>query len=232
MVRASRRNRSVIEASGEVPAQHLDGDDAMEREVASEIHRPHRTATEQTHDLELVRELARHELGVEIAGLDDLLVVLSVVAGGCELICRVRHRSLHLLRTASTVTGRQRDRTTIPRKKVPCRCRLCGNAVQRNELRDDARTASGKPCSKMGRSEPQSTRTTLSQNTSQRAFLRAEWRDLVMLNYEVPENLLAPLVPAGVELDRWNGTLYVSVVGFLFRDTRVLGVPVPTARSR
>jgi uncharacterized protein YqjF (DUF2071 family) len=53
-----------------------------------------------------------------------------------------------------------------------------------------------------------------------------------MLNYEVPENLLAPLVPAGVELDRWNGTLYVSVVGFLFRDTRVLGVPVPTARSR
>jgi hypothetical protein len=52
-----------------------------------------------------------------------------------------------------------------------------------------------------------------------------------MLNYEVSEELLAPLVPAGVELDRWNGTLYVSVVGFLFRDTRVLGVPVPGHRT-
>ena len=52
-----------------------------------------------------------------------------------------------------------------------------------------------------------------------------------MLNYEVPETLLKPLVPAGVELDRWNGTLYVSVVGFLFRDTRVLGVPVPGHRT-
>ena len=52
-----------------------------------------------------------------------------------------------------------------------------------------------------------------------------------MLNYEVPEELLAPLVPAGVELDRWNATLYVSVVGFLFRDTRVLGVSVPGHRT-
>ena len=52
-----------------------------------------------------------------------------------------------------------------------------------------------------------------------------------MLNYEVAESLLAPLVPAGVELDRWNGTLYVSIVGFLFHDTRVLGVPVPGHRT-
>ena len=48
-----------------------------------------------------------------------------------------------------------------------------------------------------------------------------------MLNYEVDEALLAPLVPAGVELDRWRGRLYVSVVGFRFVDTRVLGIAVP-----
>jgi len=71
----------------------------------------------------------------------------------------------------------------------------------------------------------------LSQSASQRAFLQAEWRDLVMLNYEVPAKLLEPLVPAGVELDRWNGTVYASVVGFLFDDTRVLGVPVPGHRT-
>src|SRR5215471_9645577 len=52
-----------------------------------------------------------------------------------------------------------------------------------------------------------------------------------MLNYVAAEELLAPLVPVGVDLDRWRGTLYVSVVGFLFRDTRVLGVPVPAHRT-
>jgi len=52
-----------------------------------------------------------------------------------------------------------------------------------------------------------------------------------MLNWVAPEDLLAPLVPAGVDLDRWRGTLYVSVVGFLFRDTRVLGVPIPAHRT-
>jgi uncharacterized protein YqjF (DUF2071 family) len=71
----------------------------------------------------------------------------------------------------------------------------------------------------------------LSPSDSQRAFLRAEWRDLVMINFEAPTELLDPLVPAGVELDRWRGTLYVSVVGFLFRDTRVLGVPIPAHRT-
>lgn len=52
-----------------------------------------------------------------------------------------------------------------------------------------------------------------------------------MLNYEAPLGLLAPLVPAGVEIDRWRDVLYVSVVGFLFRDTRVLGAAIPGHRS-
>jgi uncharacterized protein len=52
-----------------------------------------------------------------------------------------------------------------------------------------------------------------------------------MLNYEVSPAVLAPLVPAGVEIDRWRGTVYVSVVGFLFRDTRVLGLSIPWHRS-
>src|SRR5687768_6124543 len=62
---------------------------------------------------------------------------------------------------------------------------------------------------------------------SPRPFLSAAWRDLVMLNYEIAEGLLLPLVPAGVELDRWRGKAYVSVVGFRFLDTRVRGVAVP-----
>jgi len=60
-----------------------------------------------------------------------------------------------------------------------------------------------------------------------RSFLTAEWRFLAMLNWEVERPLLQPLVPAGTELDDWNGRLYASVVGFLFQKTRVLGMPVP-----
>jgi uncharacterized protein YqjF (DUF2071 family) len=63
------------------------------------------------------------------------------------------------------------------------------------------------------------------------AFLTAEWRYLVMLNYEVPPALLEPLVPAGVTLDLWAGRALVSVVGFRFLRTRVLGVPVPLHRD-
>ena len=58
-------------------------------------------------------------------------------------------------------------------------------------------------------------------------FLTAEWRYLAMLNYRVSPSLLYPLVPPGTELDLWNGTAYISVVGFKFQHTRVLGVPIP-----
>ena len=52
-----------------------------------------------------------------------------------------------------------------------------------------------------------------------------------MLNYRVDPALLEPYVPRGTTLDSWQGTAYVSLVGFLFRDTRVLGVPVPLHRD-
>jgi uncharacterized protein YqjF (DUF2071 family) len=58
-------------------------------------------------------------------------------------------------------------------------------------------------------------------------FLTAEWRYLAMLNYRVSPSLLFPLVPPGTELDLWNGTAYISVVGFKFQRTRIFGVPIP-----
>ena len=62
---------------------------------------------------------------------------------------------------------------------------------------------------------------------SERVFLAAEWRHLAMLNYEADRGLLLKLVPRGTELDSWNGKVLVSLVGFRFLKTRVLGVPVP-----
>ena len=61
----------------------------------------------------------------------------------------------------------------------------------------------------------------------ERPFLRAEWRHLALLNYAVDPSLLRPLVPPGTELDLRGGTAYVSLVGFLFLESRILGVPIP-----
>lgn len=66
---------------------------------------------------------------------------------------------------------------------------------------------------------------------SQGRFLSAHWRYLAMLNYEIDPALLQPYVPAGTELDTWQGKTYASMVGFLFLRTRVLGVPVPFHRD-
>jgi uncharacterized protein YqjF (DUF2071 family) len=62
-------------------------------------------------------------------------------------------------------------------------------------------------------------------------FLTARWIHLTMANYEVDRSLLQGLVPKGTELDLWSGRCFVSVVGFQFLDTRVLGFSVPFHRD-
>src|SRR6266566_2006643 len=58
-------------------------------------------------------------------------------------------------------------------------------------------------------------------------FLTAEWKNLLMLNYAVDASMLKPLVPPGTELDAFEGKTYVSLVGFEFNRTRVLGIAMP-----
>src|SRR5881275_899261 len=58
-------------------------------------------------------------------------------------------------------------------------------------------------------------------------FLTAEWKHLAMLNFEIEPSVPRPHVPSGTELDSWNGKTFVSVVGFMFLKTRVLGLPIP-----
>jgi len=62
-------------------------------------------------------------------------------------------------------------------------------------------------------------------------FLTAEWVHLAMLNYDVPPELLQSRVPAGTVLDQFDGRTLVSVVAFLFRDTRVRGLAIPFHRT-
>jgi len=59
------------------------------------------------------------------------------------------------------------------------------------------------------------------------AFLTAHWRDLLMINWVIPPERVAPWVPAGCQVDCFQGRTYASLVAFQFRDTRVLGLPLP-----
>jgi hypothetical protein len=64
-----------------------------------------------------------------------------------------------------------------------------------------------------------------------KTFLTSEWRKLIMANYVVAEDVLQPYLPVGTELDRYEGRCYVSLVGFLFQDTRLKSVPIPFHRT-
>ena len=60
-----------------------------------------------------------------------------------------------------------------------------------------------------------------------RTFLTAEWRYLAKLTFETEAALLRPFVPRGTELDTHDGRALLSLVGFRFLRTRVLGCRVP-----
>ena len=62
---------------------------------------------------------------------------------------------------------------------------------------------------------------------SQKKFLTAEWRKLIMANYEIDPVILKKYIPTGTELDSWNNKYYVSLVGFMFLKTKLLGVTIP-----
>ncbi|MDY7395603.1 DUF2071 domain-containing protein [Aureibaculum sp. 2210JD6-5] len=59
------------------------------------------------------------------------------------------------------------------------------------------------------------------------SFLTAEWRKLAIANYVVDPSLLREYIPYGTELDLYNNKCYVSLVGFMFINTKLLGFKIP-----
>ena len=59
------------------------------------------------------------------------------------------------------------------------------------------------------------------------SFMKAEWNDLLFINYEINPELLQKHVPKGTEIDLWNGKCYISLIGFMFEDVKVLGIKIP-----
>ena len=62
---------------------------------------------------------------------------------------------------------------------------------------------------------------------SSKIFLSATWEYLAMYNYEVDPEILKPHLPPFTEIDYYEGKAIVSVVGFLFNNTKVMGVKWP-----
>lgn len=62
-------------------------------------------------------------------------------------------------------------------------------------------------------------------------FLKAEWRKLAIINYEINPEVLLGYLPEGTELDFYKGKCYVSMVGFMFLNTKLLGLPIPFHRN-
>ena len=58
-------------------------------------------------------------------------------------------------------------------------------------------------------------------------FLSARWEYLALFNFEVDEAVLQPHLPPYTKLDLYKGKAIVSVVGFLFNNTSVMGIKWP-----
>ena len=58
-------------------------------------------------------------------------------------------------------------------------------------------------------------------------FLTAEWRKLAIANYVVDPAVLKSYIPKNTELDFFQGKCYVSLVGFMFLNTKLRGVKIP-----
>lgn len=58
-------------------------------------------------------------------------------------------------------------------------------------------------------------------------FLKAQWENIIMANYEIDPEILYPYLPKGVELDLYKGKAFVSLVGFMFKKTKLFNVAIP-----
>lgn len=59
------------------------------------------------------------------------------------------------------------------------------------------------------------------------SFLKASWRKLAIANYVIEPQVFQKYLPRKTELDFWEGKCYASLVGFMFMDTKLLGLRIP-----
>ncbi|MDD7985834.1 DUF2071 domain-containing protein [Lentisphaera marina] len=58
-------------------------------------------------------------------------------------------------------------------------------------------------------------------------FLHAHWNNLILASYKIDPKSLEAFIPFGTELDFHDGDCYVSLVAFMFHDTRICNLAIP-----
>lgn len=62
--------------------------------------------------------------------------------------------------------------------------------------------------------------------------MRMAWEHLGFLHWRVPERLIAARLPAGLEVDRFDGSAWLGIVPFVMNGVRLRGCPgIPTTGS-
>jgi len=59
------------------------------------------------------------------------------------------------------------------------------------------------------------------------SFLKANWTNLTLINYEIDAKILEKYIPKGTEIELYNEKCYVSLVGFMFENVKLLGLKIP-----
>lgn len=62
--------------------------------------------------------------------------------------------------------------------------------------------------------------------------MHQKWRDLLFLHWEISIAALRPLVPAGLEVDTYDGRAYVGLIPFTIRGVRPMFAPAAGPLSR
>lgn len=57
--------------------------------------------------------------------------------------------------------------------------------------------------------------------------LSCAWRNIIISNYRIDPKVLEPYLPRHTFLDLYQGECLISIVGFLFLDVKILGIPLP-----
>ena len=68
-------------------------------------------------------------------------------------------------------------------------------------------------------------RITPTQHPRVRAVMRQSWRDLLFVHWACDPDAIRPLIPAGLELDVFEGRAYVGLVPFTMTGVRPVGFP-------
>ena len=61
--------------------------------------------------------------------------------------------------------------------------------------------------------------------SSQKSIMRADWSELVALNFHCDPNVLQPLIPTGLELDYYNDDTFITIVAARLKEVYVWSLP-------